>query len=147
MLTATWFANTAEADPEPAIYESYGITILSPKNTTYYTNAVNLQIKVISYWYGFSSFRISVDRGPWDYQYDYIEQSTEYHYDWVVTYSKPIPLNLTEGSHTITAKISSGTLTFCANVIFTANIVSPYLSIMPSENSEYSSSDVSLDLK
>ena len=148
MLAATWFVGLAEANPEPAIYESYGITILSPKNTTYYTNAVNLQIKVISYWYGFDSFRISVDGGPWDYQYDYIEQSTRYHYNQVVTYCKPIPLNLIEGSHTLTVKIHGlYDTTFCANVTFTVNIVSPYLSILPSENNEYSSSEVPLDFK
>ena len=149
ILVGTCFVNLSEANPEPAKSDDfYGIYLLSPKNMTYYTNTLNLQIKVIHMWYGFSGFRYSLDGGPWDYQYDYIEQSTRYHYDQVVTYCKPIPLNLIEGSHTLTVKIHGlYDTTFCANVTFTVNIVSPYLSILPSENNEYSSSEVPLDFK
>jgi hypothetical protein len=76
-----------------------------------------------------------------------VDNSTEYHYDWAVTYCKPILLQLTEGSHTVAVKVSSGDLTFCANVTFTVNVVSPYLSVLPSENIEDLSSEVPLDLK
>lgn len=146
VLAGACFVYWAEANPEPARDESYGIYVLSPKNTTYYTGAVSVQIKVVHYWYGFDGFRISVDGGPWNYQSDYVENSTEYHYDWVVTYCKPIPLQLTEGSHTVAVKVSSGDRAFCANVTFTVNVVSPYLSVLPSENG-YLSSEVPLDLK
>jgi hypothetical protein len=147
VLAGACFVNWVEANPEPARSESYGIHVLSPQNTTYYTDTVSVQVKVIHYWYGFDGFRISVDGGPWNYQYDYVDNSTEYHYEWVVTYCKPIPLQLTEGSHTVAVKVSSGALTFCANVTFTVNVVSPYLSVLPSENVEASSSEVPLDLK
>jgi hypothetical protein len=50
VLGGACFVHWAEANPEPARDESYGIYVLSPKNTTYCTGTVDVQIKVVHYW-------------------------------------------------------------------------------------------------
>jgi hypothetical protein len=139
----TWFVSMVEANPEPAKIDElgWGINILSPENKTYFTNSVNLTIE---FYHHFASgdFRYSLDGDSWNYLYG---ESVWYHYDYVKTTPKTIPLNLSDGSHTVVVKFRSDTLTFCADVTFTVDSVSPHLSIASPENKTYNTANIPFD--
>ena len=141
ILAGTCFVNLTEANPEPASYESWGINIISPENKTYFTNPVNLTLE-FTHHFASGDFRYSLDGDSWHYLNG---ESVWYHYDYVKTTPKTIQLNLADGSHTIVVKFRSDTLTFCADVTFTVDTVSPHLSVASPENMTYNTAIIPLD--
>ncbi len=141
-VVGTEFISLAEANPEPAERYGWGVYILSPKNRTY-SNPVNLKIEFVHH-FAHSGYRYSVDGGPFYYMYDEIEESFQYHYDYGKTISNTIPLNLSDGYHTIVAKFFVHSFTLCTNVTFRVDTVSPHGAITSPENKTYSTSNVTL---
>jgi hypothetical protein len=141
LIFGTCFVNLIEANPEPASYEGWGINIISPENKTYFTNPVNLTLE-FTHHFASGDFRYSLDGDSWHYLNG---ESVWYHYDYVKTAPETIPLNLADGSHIIVVKFRSNTLTFCANVTFKVDSVSPHLSIASPENMTYNAASIPLD--
>lgn len=141
ILARDGFVDLVEANPEPANYEGWGINIISPQNKTYFSNPVNLTIE-FTHHFASGDFRYSLDGEPWQYLYG---KSAWYHYDCVKTTPRTIKLDLFDGSHNIVVKFRSNTIIFCANVTFTIDTVTPYISIALPENRTYNTGDISLD--
>ena len=137
--TGTLFINIGEPTiPAPSSKHAY-VTILSPKNKTILTNPVNLTVSGSSHYWNINLIEYKVDNGSWITLY----QNSVYA-GWPNIIDSCTMLNLSQGIHTITAKVSAGPYYEIGNVTIAAGIVAPYITVLSPENRTYSTTEIPL---
>lgn len=139
VFTGTRFINIGESTiPAPSSKHAY-VTILSPKNKTCLANPVNLTVGGSSHYWDINLIEYKVDTSSWITLY----QNNVYA-GWPNIIDSYTMLNLSQGIHTITAKVSAGPYYDMGNVTIAAGIVAPYITVLSPENRTYSTTEIPL---
>jgi hypothetical protein len=139
VLTGTLFIDVGESTiPAPSGSHAFA-TILSPKDKAYLTNPVNLTVSGYSHYWNVNLIEYRVDNGSWVILYQ-----NRVYAGWTSVIDRYISLNLSQGIHTITAKVSAGPYYDICNVTIVAGIVTPYITILSPENKTYSTTEIPL---
>jgi hypothetical protein len=139
VLTGTLFINIGESTiPAPSSKHAY-VTILSPKNKTCLANPVNLTVAGSSHYWNINLIEYKVDTGSWITLY----QNSVYA-GWPNNIDRQTSPNLSQGIHTITAKVSAGPYYDMGNVTIAAGIAAPYIAVLSPENRTYSTTEIPL---
>jgi len=138
VLTVTMFNIGESTISAPSSKHAY-VTIVSPKNKTILTNPVNLTVSGSSHYWNINLIEYKVDNGSWITSY----QNSVYA-GWPNIIDSCTMLNLSQGIHTITAKVSAGPYYEIGNVTIAAGIVAPYITVLSPENRTYSTTEIPL---